>query len=92
MRSVRRNLTKLNNMEKPKLCVDCRWCVVQTFEHGIGYACSHQVSIDSKGVVSSVDLVTGEEISIFERARMCGTMREFGSDLCGHDAKLWEAE
>ena len=65
---------------------------MQTFEHGIGYACSHQVSIDSKGVVSSVDLVTGEEISIFERARMCGTMREFGSDLCGHDAKLWEAE
>jgi len=82
------NLTKLNNMDTPKFCVDCRWCVSRSFEHGTAYACTHQDAIASKGAASSIDLVTGEKIDIFERTRMCGTMRGF--DMCGPNAKLWE--
>lgn len=90
MRSVLRNLTKLNNMEKSKFCVDCRWCVSRVFEHGTGYACTHKVSLEDKGAISVVDFVTGREIDIFDRVRMCGTMREF--NMCGPDAKLWEGK
>lgn len=90
MRSVRRNLTKLNDMEKPKFCVDCRWCVSKKAKYGAFHACGNEVSIRSKGV-DAFDRVTGREIDPFERMRMCGTMRD-ACDLCGPDARLWEGK
>jgi len=77
-------------MEKPKFCVDCRWCLQRDSEHGTSYGCCHPVSIKSKGV-PEFDMVTGrQEIDIFERVRMCDTMRNW--DMCGPEAKLWEAK
>ena len=87
---VMEHFGRLNNMEKPKFCVDCRWHLSKEFEHGVGHACTHQVSIDSKGAKGTRDPVTGKEIDLFDRVRMCGTMREL--NMCGPDAKLWEAK
>ena len=75
-------------MEKPKFCVDCRWHISKTSEHGQSHACSNGVSIRSKNV-DAFDRVTGRENDPFERMRMCGTMRD-ACDLCGPDARLWE--
>ena len=75
---------------EPKPCLNCRWHTSRTSEHGTSHGCLHARSFESKRTPAT-DLVTGGAIDIFERIRMCGTMREF-KELCGHDAKLWEEE
>lgn len=73
---------------KPKFCINCNHCAVRKTEHGTAHACIHPKSIESKGV-PVVNVVTGKEIDLFDRARMCGTMREFDG-LCGPEAKYFE--
>jgi len=75
-------------MNEPKFCIKCNHCAISTTVHGTAYACIHPSSIESKGC-DNIDLVTGKEIDLFDRARMCGTMRAFET-LCGEEAKYFE--
>lgn len=75
--------------QQPKFCVNCRWCLSQVEDNGkIGRVCEHPKSEADKGG-NKFDLVTGEEASIYDRYRACGTMRGPMTE-CGPDAKLWE--
>lgn len=56
------------NTEKPKFCVNCRWC--QWFEPIADYQCQ----------IPSVDRVTGNDIWMPCRMRRSDTLEECGPD------------